>query len=550
MYRFIYLLLLLIPTVAFGQPSKSVPLPTDLAAVPNDVLAVAHIRLADIWKTDALKDVRGILEKAGTKAFEAFDKRFTPTPSSVDRITAYMLIPDLNGPFQPSAVFILTVSKPVDQKAFLKQFAEKTTIKKGKLGEFFIDEDESVGVRFLDDKTIAFGTVAAIQHMVDVPAPKKPGPLTPALELAASGRPIVLGVNTSWLPPEALTELLREIPEPLHPLTKAQGITLSLDFDGDGHLHAKVAFADKQAADEAEGAVAAATKMVKALIDDTRKKLEANVFGDGKPAKVEQLPEAAISLLGLGALKHAEDLLDQKPIKRSGESLTLSVPLPPHFKTAVGTLALGAGMMAPAITELRQSTVRLTSQNNLKQIGLALHNYHDTFEALPAAAVVDKKGKPQLSWRVLILPYIEQDALYKEFKLDEAWDSDHNKKLIDKMPKVYALPNKLSKPGHTHYRVFVGNDAMFDWIQGTKFTQITDGLSNTWMVVEAEEGVPWTKPDDLEFDPKKDLPKLGKFFKGGFNVLYGDGSVRFYKDVPKSAKAMITRGGGEVIGND
>jgi prepilin-type processing-associated H-X9-DG protein len=67
------------------------------------------------------------------------------------------------------------------------------------------------------------------------------------------------------------------------------------------------------------------------------------------------------------------------------------------------------------------------------------------------------------------------------------------------------------------------------------------------MVVEAEEGVPWTKPDELEFDPKQDLPKLGKAFQGGFNVLYGDGSVHFYKSVPKSAKAMITKAGGEVI---
>jgi hypothetical protein len=204
-------------------------------------------------------------------------------------------------------------------------------------------------------------------------------------------------------------------------------------------------------------------------------------------------------------------------------------------------------MMAPAVGKLKDSATRLKSANNLKQIGLALHSYHDTYGAMPSAAVVDKKGKPQLSWRVLILPYIEQDNLYREFKLDEPWDSDHNKKLIDKMPAVYSLPAKGAKSGHTHYRVFVGSGAMWDWIQGTTFAQITDGLSNTWMVVEAEEGVPWTKPDEFEFDPKQDLPKLGKAFKNGFHVLYGDGSVRFYKDVPKAAKAMITKAGGEVF---
>jgi prepilin-type processing-associated H-X9-DG protein len=155
-----------------------------------------------------------------------------------------------------------------------------------------------------------------------------------------------------------------------------------------------------------------------------------------------------------------------------------------------------------------------------------------------------------LSWRVAILPYVEQDNLYKQFRLDEPWDSEHNKTLIDKMPRVYALPNKLSKPNETHYRVLVGNDSMWDWVQGSQLAQITDGLSNTWMVVEAEDGVPWTKPDELEFDPKKPLPKFSTKLKGGFHVLFGDGSVRFYSKVPNQAAAMITKGGGEVIVNE
>jgi len=273
------------------------------------------------------------------------------------------------------------------------------------------------------------------------------------------------------------------------------------------------------------------------------------VFAEGKESKIEDLPEAAISLLGLGALQHAEDILNAKPVKRSGDALTATTPLPPHFKSAFGAAAV-AGSMAPAVGKLKDAAARQRSANNLKQVGLALHNYHDANNAFPAAAVVDKKGKPLLSWRVMILPYFDQDALCREFHLDEPWDSEHNKKLIEKMPPTYALPVKGSKPGHTHYRVFVGNGAMWDWIQGTTLGQIADGTSNTWMVVEAEDGVPWTKPDELEFDPKQDLPKLGKAFKGGFHALYADGSVRFYKTVPKSAKAMITMAGGEVIVDD
>ena len=159
----------------------------------------------------------------------------------------------------------------------------------------------------------------------------------------------------------------------------------------------------------------------------------------------------------------------------------------------------------------RAAAGRAKDQNNLKQIGLALHNYHDTYGGFPPAALVDKRGKPMLSWRVMILPFIEQDQLYKEFKLDEPWDSEHNKKLLEKhpMPPVYALPG-VAKDGEkmTHYQAFVGNGAAFDPIQTSKLQSITDGTSNTILVATAAKGVPWTKPDDIAFDPKADPRKL------------------------------------------
>jgi len=537
---------------SFGQPPKSekAHLPADLAAVPNDAFVFAHIKLADLWKNDALKDVRAILEKAGPKAIEAFDKRFVPAPSTVERLTAYMPAPDFqNGPQEFNPVFIMSVSKPFDRGRFLRQLG-KTQERKGRIGGFFIDEDESIAVRFLDDRTMAFGTVQAIQHMVDFAPPQKAGPLSPAIELANGARPIVVSMNASVLPPEPVNEFIaREIPEPLQPLFRAQSVTLSMDLDGDGHVYANASYPDKDSADAAEKSVGIATEMAKGLIADTRKELSEKVFGDGKDAKVDDFPEAAVSLLGLGALQHAEDILAAKPVKRSAEALSATITLPPQFKSIVGTAAFGASMMAPAVGKLKEAAARAVSANNMKQIALALHNYHDTNNGFPPAAVVDKQGKPQLSWRVLILPYIEGDALYKEFRLDEPWDSDHNKTLIEKMPKIYALPNKMSKPGHTHYRVFVGNGAMWDWVQGTTFAQITDGSSNTIMTVEAAEGVPWTKPEELEFDPAKDLPKLGKAFKGGFHAGFADGSVRFIRSSidPKIMKALITMAGGEVV---
>ena len=85
--------------------------------------------------------------------------------------------------------------------------------------------------------------------------------------------------------------------------------------------------------------------------------------------------------------------------------------------------------------------------NNLKQIGLAMHNYHDVHRTLPPAYHADASDRPLLSWRVLILPYLEQDALYREFHLNEPWDSDHNKKLIERIPAVYQSPGSAAGPG-------------------------------------------------------------------------------------------------------
>ncbi len=196
---------------------------------------------------------------------------------------------------------------------------------------------------------------------------------------------------------------------------------------------------------------------------------------------------------------------------------------------------------------------RIRSQNNLKQIALAIHAYAGTNNHLPAAAIYSEDGVPLLSWRVAILPYIEQDALYKQFKLDEPWNSPHNKKLLDQMPKIYApvagqVPDKHS----TFYQVFTGKGTVFPGPKGIRFVDITDGTSNTLMVVEGGEAVPWTKPAELPYAPDKPLPLLGGMFVGGFNAALADGSAHFFKDSidPKTLRALITRNGGEKVDLD
>ncbi len=227
------------------------------------------------------------------------------------------------------------------------------------------------------------------------------------------------------------------------------------------------------------------------------------------------------------------------------------------FPSGVGAspavIAVGVALLLPAVQQAREAARRSQAKNNLKQIGLAMHNYHDSYRVFPPAASVDKKDKKLLSWRVHILPFIDHAALYQQFHLDEPWDSDHNKQFIKQIPGVYVQPTHadLASDGKTVYLVPTGKGTAFEGSEGMKIQNITDGTSNTILVVEAHRNaaVIWTKPDDLEVDFKDPIKGLKSALVGGFHILMCDGSVRFISDNidVNILKALFTRGGGEAV---
>jgi prepilin-type processing-associated H-X9-DG protein len=208
----------------------------------------------------------------------------------------------------------------------------------------------------------------------------------------------------------------------------------------------------------------------------------------------------------------------------------------------------GIAALAPAIMAAREAAKRSQSMNNLKQIGLAFHNYHDVYGHFPAAAVIGPDGKTPHSWRVAILPYIEGTAIYNQYKFDEPWDSENNKKLIAQIPVVFRDPG-ADPAGNSSYYVLTGETTIFGPKDGAKIATITDGTSNTILAVEAKRDIPWTRPEDIAYDPAKPLPKLGGWRPNGFNTLFADGSVRFISDTinEMTLRALLTRAGGEPV---
>jgi hypothetical protein len=180
---------------------------------------------------------------------------------------------------------------------------------------------------------------------------------------------------------------------------------------------------------------------------------------------------------------------------------------------------------------------RAKSIDNLVRIGLALHNYHNARSEFPPAVMYGPDGKPWHSWRVLILPYLGQDELYRSYDFDQPWDSPKNRKLIDRMPDVYREPAYGEAKGpFAHYAALIGEDTCFPTkrpagpggtapagtsprdARGLGIEHITDGTSNTMMVAPVEPGrkIPWTKPEDIAVGP--DFPGLGK--PGGIATPY------------------------------
>ena len=225
-------------------------------------------------------------------------------------------------------------------------------------------------------------------------------------------------------------------------------------------------------------------------------------------------------------------------------------------------LFMSGSAVQQAVQEPEAKAARQQSMNNLKEMMLAMHKYHDVHEAFPATHSVDNEGKPLLSWRVHVLPFIGQQALYEQFRLDEPWDGDNNRRLIPKMPEVYRSPASEADLGKTNYLGNASEQGILIPPQegrqnrgktpiGSRIADIDDGTSNTIAIVEVRDelAVIWTKPDD--FRPSKEDPAKGLIGlqEGGFLAALCDGSVRFItENIDKGTlQALLTRDGLEFV---
>jgi len=240
------------------------------------------------------------------------------------------------------------------------------------------------------------------------------------------------------------------------------------------------------------------------------------------------IPAAILGFMALGDI-------NRSPRTVGGKGLAITGIVTGIGGMFVSVILILLALLLPAIQATRAAAQRTQSINQMRMMTLAAHMFESTNRKLPDD-IKSPDGRPLLSWRVHILPYIEQKALYDQFKLDEPWDSPHNLPLSKIMPPTFVSPNSLEvEAGKTVYlrpkgkeMVLGGTTPDGEPIPGFNLGGIVDGTSNTLFLVEADadQAVPWTKPDDLNVDLKQPRRGLGKQMHGRFIAAFLDGTVR------------------------
>ncbi len=250
------------------------------------------------------------------------------------------------------------------------------------------------------------------------------------------------------------------------------------------------------------------------------------------------------------------------PCAQCGKTITVPLPgaAPPGYAPAARSSSTGPGLvilvvvgglilvtavigilialLLPAVQAAREAARRAQCSNNLKQISLALLNYEAANGCFPPAYVADENGRPMHSWRVLILPYMEQQALYDLYRFDEPWDSPNNRMVTNTALSIYRCPSAgQADPMETNYVMIVGPETVAFENSAVSIADISDGASNTILVIEtADSGIRWAEPRDLNFGELNLQINDGtgegirSRHSGGVNAAFCDGSVHFLND--------------------
>jgi beta-lactamase regulating signal transducer with metallopeptidase domain len=529
------------------QPSTATNVKLDLKGIPEDTVVYAVIRPATILARDAQ------LRESFQKLEQAIDLRKNAgiSPSEVEEFR--LMAVDLTVPGERvmiEPVMVIRTTKPEAWKPLADPWKDAVTA-------------EYRGQKYLRTETLGGGPSAGWSSLVADEHTLVISPREQALkayidaEKGASGDPAWASEFARVANSDAAIAvdmrffgklLDKEFPPDrgganaammvaMAPLWRqANTIVAGAKVNGTLKAEAYAICKSEQGAQELAATVTAARVLAQNMLPQIR-------------AQVGRAPAPELGKFQTDLLDQAEKFLAQIKPTTEGNVASIKVEGAEAFGPMVASLLL------PAVAKAREAAQRAQSTNNLKQIALAMHNYADVNKGFPPAVLLGPDGKTKYSWRVALLPYLEQQQLYNQNNFNEPWDSENNKKILAQMPPVYRHPSAPGIAGNrqsSSYYVLTGEGGIFNEKpskSGTDFAEIRDGTSNTLLAVEAKRDIPWTKPEDISFDVDGQLPQLGGYAREGFAAALADGSVRFFPVGidPTVLKALFTANGGEVV---
>ncbi|TWT78760.1 hypothetical protein CA13_01570 [Planctomycetes bacterium CA13] len=213
-----------------------------------------------------------------------------------------------------------------------------------------------------------------------------------------------------------------------------------------------------------------------------------------------------------------------------------------------------------AIRDARRVALWMNGRGCLKQLALALHNYHTAHGCFPPAYLADASGQPMHSWRVLVLPYVEEQALYQQYDFTKAWDDPVNLRLVDQMPRVFHMPSEVESDRFTNVVAVTGPGTAFQGSEAKRIEEFTDGIENTIVLTEiANSNLLWLEPRDIDVEKSvsdnpgpEDLTISSSPWRDPC-VLFADGNVNFSltrKATLKVIQSLSTIQGGESMNLD
>lgn len=496
------------PTAAPQAERAAAAQPLDLKYITSRPMAAAIIHPQQLLSAAKIKMLP--LEVAQAHVLD----RFGFDPSQIEEL---VLLATVNLPQPPSTAFIVRFKARYDREAVISHLEPLAGEGLNGMPLYCVPgTGQNPNILLADEKTILAGPPEQLREMLA--GQKANGPLVERLkkvDAADAFTAVVVLEPVRGLLQGAVTQL-PPLPPPLQPFLEIPDLLAAVE------THVRVG-QQLETAIVLEGRDAGATTKLAGLVD------QAFALGEQYvEAQAAALAAREASVEEQAAIRYAKRMLatGNELLERRQDDTRLTLALRGDDALLPASGGVLVALLLPAVGAARDAARRAQTTNNLKQIGLAMHNYYDVYKMFPRSSYTED-GKPLLSWRVHILPFVGQIDLYRQFRLDEPWHSEHNKALIAKIPDAFKNPKLEAADGEkglTNYLQPTGEFALFRRDKEPIFASITDGSSNTIAAVESEKKVIWTQPDDLEIDPEKPLAELN-FRPGGFLALFADGHV-------------------------